>query len=246
LNLVIDVGNSRVKLAVFDGSKLLSNTALPVLTQQAVLDFIQPIPQKVRHVMLSSVGDAFTELDDFFKGCFTHFFHLSADLAMPVTLQYQSPKTLGMDRLAAVVGGQVLFPNSNVLVIDAGSCITYDFIDAASNYQGGGISPGLQMRFKALHTFTGRLPLIDWKMNDQIDLIGNDTKTSMLSGVMNGLNCEIEGVVERYKKRYNNLQVVATGGDWQHFEFLSKKSIFANPNLVLIGLNELLRYNIEE
>jgi type III pantothenate kinase len=233
-------------MAVFNGNDLLAQTTVAELNKQAVLDFIQPIPQKVRHVLLSSVNAPHAELDAFFTGCFQHFIRLSAEVKLPIQLKYKSPQTLGMDRLAAVVAANSLFPNTNLLVIDAGSCITYDFIDANANYLGGGISPGLTMRFKALHTFTGRLPLIDWKLNDQTDLIGIDTESSIVSGVVHGFRNEIEGTIAHYQKRYNDVKVIATGGDVKGFEFLTKKSIFANPNLVLIGLNELLRHNIED
>ena len=246
LNLVIDVGNSRTKLAVFDQHQLTSSVAISELTKEEVLEFIKTIPEKVKNVMLSSVGKEFPELDSFFTGCFDHFLTLSHKLSLPIEMEYETPETLGMDRLSAVVGAKSIFPETDLLVIDTGTCITYDFISASGKYTGGGISPGINMRFQALHNFTGRLPLIDWKNDKEIDLIGSNTQNAMKSGVWNGVLAELDGIIARYECNHPALKVVVTGGDSKIFDFVSKKSIFADPNLVLFGLNKLLRYNIEK
>ena len=246
LNLVIDVGNSRTKLAVFNDNHLTSSTAIQELTKEEVLSFIKPIPEKVKNVMISSVDKNFPELDSFFNGCFDHFLQLSHELSLPIQMEYETPETLGMDRLSAVVGARSHFPDADILVIDAGTCITYDFISKTGKYLGGGISPGVNMRFNALHNFTGRLPLIDWKNDEKIDLIGNNTQNAMKSGVLNGVIAELEGIITEYECNHPALKIVVTGGDSKIFDFVSKKSIFADPNLVLLGLNKILRYNIEK
>ena len=147
-----------------------------------------------------------------------------------------------MDRIASACGAFQLFPRENTLSIDAGTCITYEFTDADGNYRGGGISPGLNMRFKAVHTFTAKLPLISAKQN--APLVGNTTETSIQSGVINGLIAEIDGIIDRYQREFGAVRVILCGGDTRFFENQLKASIFASPELVLIGLNSILNYNV--
>jgi type III pantothenate kinase len=147
-----------------------------------------------------------------------------------------------MDRIAGVCGAIQLFPGSNNLVIDAGTCITYDFVDEMAQYHGGGISPGLNMRFKAVHTFTAKLPLVSAKAG--VDLIGTTTETSIQSGVINGLLSEIEGTIGRYAVKFPGLKVILCGGDAGFFENQLKATIFAVPDLVLFGLNSILIHNV--
>ncbi len=147
-----------------------------------------------------------------------------------------------MDRLAGVCGAIELFKETDTLVIDAGTCITYDFVDKQKNYFGGSISPGLKMRFKAVHTFTAKLPLVD--SANAVGLIGDSTESSIQSGVINGMIAEIEGIIMRYQDKYPGLRVILCGGDTAFFENKLKASIFAAPDLVLIGLNSILIYNV--
>ena len=144
--------------------------------------------------------------------------------------------------MACAVGANFLFPNQNVLAIDAGTCITYDFTDKKSNYWGGGISPGLMMRFNALNTFTAKLPLVVPLGNPA--LIGNSTETAIQSGVVNGVTAEMDGIINRYEQKYPGLRVILTGGDGPFFENRLKASIFASPDLVLLGLNSVLIHNV--
>ena len=159
---------------------------------------------------------------------------------LPVTIAYRTPSTLGRDRLAAVCGAHQLFPKSPCLVIDAGTCITFDLVDAAGNYPGGSISPGLNIRLKAMHTFTGKLPLQEWE--DPEDFIGDSTRNSMLQGVKQGLIGEAERQIRLYEARYPDLRILLSGGDSGFFEKHLKKDIFAAPYLVLIGLNAIQHY----
>jgi type III pantothenate kinase len=163
-------------------------------------------------------------------------------LPVPVTNGYATPETLGMDRLAAVVGATALHPGRPCLVVDLGTCITYDLVDAAGYYHGGGISPGLRMRFRAMHTFTARLPLIE--PEPHAALIGTSTRTAMQSGVVNGLVAELEGMMSRYGAQFPPLTTILCGGDALFFETQLKGIIFVVPELVLLGLNRILLYNV--
>ena len=154
---------------------------------------------------------------------------------------YETPETLGYDRMAAVVGANEQFPHRDILVIDAGTCITYEFIDSKGQYHGGNISPGMQMRFKALHQFTGRLPLVD--TNGRKLPMGRDTETAIRAGVMKGMEYEISGYIESMKHKYPELLVFLTGGDDFSFDSSVKSIIFADRFLVLKGLNRILNYN---
>ncbi|MDA9313033.1 type III pantothenate kinase, partial [Vicingaceae bacterium] len=156
-----------------------------------------------------------------------------------------SPDTLGKDRIAAVAGAQGQFPNQNTLVIDAGTCVTYDFLTAEGDYLGGAISPGVQLRLQAMNDYTSKLPLLKWEGADNPQSIGDTTITSMLSGAVNGLISEMRGFIESYEKQYKSLKIVITGGDSNFFVKELKNGIFADPNLVLKGLNDILIYNGE-
>ena len=169
------------------------------------------------------------------------FLPLTFQTPTPFKNLYQTPSTLGKDRIAAVAGAFSLYPNRNVLVIDAGTCITYDFLTDKGEYLGGGISPGIRMRFKAMHTFTGKLPLIE---PDEYDgLIGRSTRESMLSGVYNGVISELNGLISLYQEQFGDIMVIITGGDHEFLHNKLKISIFAAPDLVLLGLNEIFDYN---
>jgi type III pantothenate kinase len=168
---------------------------------------------------------------------------LNRDLSLPIALTYHTPDTLGADRIAGSVAANALFSNSNVLKIDFGTCITYDFVNANNELEGGAISPGMMMRFKALHNYTARLPLIDPMQFNTYPLTGTDTAHSILSGVMNGIKNEVAGIIKEYEARLGKLNVVATGGDSGLFVTLLKSEIFARPYLVLEGLNIILNNN---
>jgi len=160
---------------------------------------------------------------------------------VPLKNKYHTPATLGYDRLAGAVGASKLFPGKDALVVDMGTCINYECVTAAGEYLGGAISPGMRMRFRALHEFTGKLPLINDHFQPE-SFVGQDTTTSLLSGVMNGILQEVDGVIAQYRLRYNDLQVILTGGDADYFGKYLKNQIFAQPDLVLLGLLEILHF----
>ena len=174
------------------------------------------------------------ESDNFFK-------FLSSSTNLPFTNKYGSPVTLGTDRIALISAATLNFPNRNVLVIDAGSCITYDFINSENEYLGGGISPGLHMRYKALNSFTANLPELEPKLPDNI--IGNNTASSIHGGVIYGVLYEIDGFIDVYKSNYDDLTIILTGGDADFLRDSLKNDIFANSNFLFEGLNLILEHN---
>jgi len=238
--LVVDIGNSRTKVAIFDDNKLIKNEVAEHLNAGQLRDYLKE--GTIQQSIISSVKDEIEDLEDVLIGQ-TDYIRFSAKLNSGINNYYKSPETLGLDRLAVVIGAMALYPRKNCLVIDLGSCITYDAVDKNGVYKGGSISPGLNMRLRAMHELTGRLPLIS--LADFDGLEGNNTQTSMLSGVVNGTFSEISGFIERYKEQYSELQVILCGGDANFFDTRLKNSIFAHtlktePDLVLIGLNEVI------
>jgi type III pantothenate kinase len=237
MNLVVDYGNSAAKVGIFDHQNLMQKHTFP--TADSVKDFFLQTPAE--NIIVSSVNADATEILSWAKQASKKFI-LHHTLPLPIRNLYATPATLGADRLAGVCGAQQLFPLEPCLVIDAGTCITYDLIDKDGNYHGGSISPGLMMRFRAVHTFTAKLPLVT--PNENIPLIGTSTETSIQSGVVNGMLTEIEGIISQYTKKFGDVRVILCGGDALFFENQLKASIFASPELVLIGLNSILNYNV--
>ncbi len=235
--IAIDSGNTYAKVGWFDQEKLVRFQARLVWK-----DLIEEIRlSKPDHIVFSSVSYTVTELKSAL-GVDIPILELSPQTPLPIRKNYDTPETLGADRVAAAVGAQVLYPNEDLLIIDMGTCITYDFLEHTGSFEGGIISPGLRMRFNAMHTFTKRLPQLEPEAIP--DLIGKSTKGAMESGVMNGVLAEIEGIIERYRHISPNLSVIMCGGDTTFFESSLKPSIFVVPELVLIGLNRILRYNV--
>ena len=190
------------------------------------------------------IQEAFGRIDDSIINILkesTNLLLVSNQLKIPFKNLYKSKNTLGQDRLALVSAAAFNFPNENVLIVDVGSCITYDFKNNNNEYLGGGISPGISMRFKSLNTFTSNLPLIDF---DNIHkLIGNNTKNSINSGVINGTISEINGIIQQYCEEFKNIRIILTGGDSNFLLKRIKNSIFADQNFLLVGLNKLLEDN---
>lgn len=236
MNAVIDAGNTRAKAGIFSGKDLKEKFTFDSIDQ--LKDFLTK--NSFDNVLISSVGISAIELAESAKVKDLSI-TLSHVLPLPIKIQYATPHTLGVDRIAAACGAKELFPEQNTLVIDVGTCINYEFVDAQANYHGGAISLGIEMRFKAMHKFTSRLPLVS--LSKEADLIGNSTESCMQSGVINGILGELEGMIYRYQEKYPELMVVLCGGDAPLFENRLKPTIFAAPDLVLTGLNRILRYN---
>jgi type III pantothenate kinase len=236
MNLVIDYGNSSAKVGIFNEQILVSQHVFPSL--EKLKDFIQN--SSAEHFLISSVTADPKIISEWANA--NRKFILHHTLPVPIQNRYATPNTLGVDRLAGVCGAQYLFPNENCLVIDAGTCITFDIIDKSKNYLGGSISPGLNMRFQAVNTFTAKLPLVH--PEDQVELIGNSTERCIQSGIINGILAEIDGLINQYHEKFSDLRVILCGGDTVFFENNLKASIFAVPDLVLSGLNSILIYNV--
>jgi type III pantothenate kinase len=237
MNVAIDLGNTRIKIGIFDGQEL---------RQKRVIEKTEDLADALKNfssgnIIISSVNADPREVALWAKG-FERVFIMTSTLPVPIRIHYTTPQTLGVDRIAATVGAFDLFPGRDCLIINCGTCVTYDFLDRQSLYLGGGISPGLKMRFKAMHEHTARLPLVS--PLDNPPLVGADTISCMQSGVVWGMVEEIDGIIRRYEEKFPDLQVILTGGDSQFFENKLKASIFAGPELVLRGLNRILLYNI--
>lgn len=240
MNLAIDLGNTSAKIGFFEGE-----TAIKVYSKLAEKDILTYIKEyNPTQAIICSVSQDPVPLQQQLQLLIPTVYVLTHQLPLPLCLHYDTPHTLGTDRIAAVAGAKALYPQKNCLVIDIGTCITYDFADEQNNYWGGSISPGLYMRLKALHTFTARLPLLEPEAN--VPLTGTNTKDAILSGVINGIVAEIRGIIEEYHKKFNNFYVIFCGGDSPFFESKIKESIFVVPELVLIGLNRILRHNVSK
>ena len=238
MNLTLDIGNTQAKLAVFD-DKLLEHCSFDVkFIDNKIGDLLILFPEIINLIVCSVIKIDF----NFEKYNFKNIHFVSKKSNLPFKNLYNTKNSLGNDRLALVSRASIKYPNKNVLIIDLGSCITYDFINENNQYIGGSISPGLNMRFKSLNEFTSNLPLI--KLINKPIFIGSNTQESINSGVLNGVINEIEGFIGQYSSKYKNLTVILTGGD---SDFLSKRlkiSIFANQNFLLEGLNDLIKLNI--
>ena len=237
--LIIDFGNTFAKIAVFQRDKVIRLQTTDRVNTQLLQDLKNSF--HLEHAIISSVTTIPDEVINYLQSQFL-LIQLNHNTAVPIDNLYQTPETLGNDRLAAVVAATALHPGKNCLVIDAGTCITYDIIDKDKNYFGGSISPGIALRFRALNTFTKRLPLVTHRNFE--GLTGATTEESIQSGVLNGITLEIDGIIGQYSTSYPGLKILITGGDMNFFAKNLKSNIFAVPNLVLIGLNKILEFNV--
>lgn len=237
MNLIIDQGNTNIKFFYFSSNKIKKKIILPTKT----VDFNFLELKKVNKIIYSTVSGYIEKLKKIIINK-THIF-FSATTPLPIRSEYQS-KTIGLDRLAAVVGATKLYSKKNILIIDVGSAVTYDFINDKKIYKGGNISPGLKLRYKSLNDYTKNLPLFTPQQNNI--LMANNTKDAIIAGVQNGLLFELEKYIENIGYSKTNFIAIITGGDANFFEKKIKYPIFAQPNLVAIGLNEILNYNTEE
>jgi type III pantothenate kinase len=249
-NLVVDIGNAAVKLAVVDGGAVVDKRV------DGSASFGEGRAFLARHSGISrSIISSVRREDDavatLVRSLLPNAVALTCATPLPIRNLYASPETLGNDRLAAAVGGSFLFPGHNVLVVDAGTAITYELVSERGEYLGGNISPGVALRFKALHVFTGRLPLCG--ITDDYSSPGSSTQEAITAGVLNGVLYEVGVNIEQFSVKYSNLKVVFTGGDADFLAKRVKKPIFANcdvvyhleHDLVLIGLNRILEHYAE-
>ena len=243
MNLVIDIGNTRTKVAVFHRGEVLITIPFDHI-EVSHIELLKREYEELNKVIVSSVKDYPEELRAYLQTGFETFIELDATTPLPIENCYQTKETLGKDRIAAVVGAYDLYPDTNILVIDAGTAITYDILTAEGKYLGGNISPGLEMRFKALNHFTGKLPKVE--QADQNKLFGTSTDEAIRAGVQNGTVYEADTTISAFKEFYNNLKVIITGGDAEFFDNKLKNSFFVHFNLTSLGLNRILEHNGEK
>lgn len=237
MNLAIDHGNTRIKAGVFEKTNLIQHFTFE--DSNVYNEWLEG--NEFENAIVSSVARSTENILDKINSNGKKIF-MSQSTPFPIVIKYSTPLTLGLDRIAAACGALDTLPDQHCLVIDLGTCINYEFVDAQANYYGGAISPGVKMRFKAMHTFTARLPLVNFVENSP--LIGNSTESCMQSGVVNGVLAELEGIIDRYQKKYPTMGVILSGGDAPLFENKLKHPIFVAPNLVLSGLNKILLHNV--
>ncbi|WP_298115927.1 type III pantothenate kinase [Flavobacterium sp.] len=238
--LAIDVGNTQIKSAVFEHNTLLQKEIISYSDWKNILKNILKNFPKIENIVVSSVGKLdktdFLELKDG-----VNVFFVSREIVFPFKNKYETPNTLGIDRMVLSAGAVLQFPKQNRLIIDAGTCITYDFVDENDNYLGGAISPGIRLRYESLHNYTAKLPLLVKDNPEQS--VGNSTTQSIHSGVINGISFEIDGFINSILEKNDNFIIILTGGDSEFLAKRLKNTIFANSNFLLESLNQIFQYN---
>jgi type III pantothenate kinase len=242
MNLVIDIGNSRTKFSIFNPAGMMLTVTDNNFGPSSITMLLSEFPGLDRAI-LSSTREYSPELKESLHSGFKIFIELNENTPVPLKNCYKTPETLGKDRLAAAVGANFLYPMTNLLIIDAGTALTFDLVTEEAEYLGGNISPGLAMRFKALNNFTGKLPLIQG--HEKFPFWGDTTETAIRAGVQNGVLFEADAYIDHFKKIYKKIEVIFTGGDAKFFESKLKNSFFVHSNLISSGLNRILEYNAE-
>jgi type III pantothenate kinase len=237
MNLAIDLGNTTTRLYLFNGTRRIGKELIVNITAQLLEEFMDE--HLVHYSILSAVDDVEEGIAEVLHAK-TDFIMLSGRTPLPIANLYSTPDTLGPDRIANAVAAATLYAGKNVLVIDAGTCIKYDFVNYKNEYLGGSISPGFRMRLDAMHQFTGRLPKLEPMYASGI---GVDTKSSMMTGAFSGIVQEMNGFIHDYSKHFDSMVVILTGGDLRYFAEELNFPIFAEPDLTGIGLNEILQFN---
>lgn len=242
MNLAIDIGNSFAKAAVFEKGQLVETFQ----SAKNDPDFIKPVltayPQIDSAIMTSSQPES-ESVENQLKKLMKYYIRFRPDVAVPIKNMYETPASLGSDRLAAAVGAHSTYPESDVLIVDFGTAITIDVVTKGGEFLGGNISPGATTRFRALHDYTTTLPLLS--LPEETQLIGGSSAQAIEGGVVNGILFEIEGYISRLSEKYDGLRVIFTGGDGNYFAKKLKNTIFATCDLVVLGLNTILEYNAD-
>ena len=238
--LAIDVGNTQIKLAVFEQNNIKIQKIVSLSSWKIEVQNILDFNDLIDNIIVSSVGNLYeNEFKNITSKAKLNF--ITANSKFPFINSYTTPNTLGADRMVLAAGATLLFPNQNRLVIDAGTCVTYDFVDSDNVYHGGAISPGIKLRYESLHNYTAKLPLLSTEYPDEI--IGNSTLQSIHSGIINGIIFEIDGFISSIMDNNDNFIIILTGGDAEFLAKRLKNTIFANPNFLLESLNQTFQYN---
>ena len=241
MHLVIDQGNTTIKVALFSGEGIPDRIEqIPRLSRTYIDKLLSAYP--ISSCIYSSVAHTATDMMAYLQSQISHFYYFTPDTPLPVIIDYRSPKTLGSDRIAAVIGARAEAPDRDILVIDAGTCITYDMITATGHFLGGNIAPGIKMRLRSMNKFTEKLPVVE--KNGDTPLLGYDTETAMRSGAILGACYEIEGYISSLRQEYPELLIFLTGGDAFLLADKLKTSIFVDDCIVLKGLNRILYHNV--
>ena len=238
MNIAIDIGNTRTKIGLFEDNELalvFYYTNNDEINLKKIL-----LENEINKAIISSTIDIPTNILNELQAIQT-FIQLDETTKLPFENNYSSKNTLGKDRLALIAAATAQYPNQNNLVIGCGTCITFNFVNINNQFLGGSIHPGLKMRLQAMHTFTGKLPLVP--LENGIDLIANDTKSNLQTGVLYAATKEIDGMIDEYLVKFPEMNIIITGGDSVLLDYRLKNQIFAIPNFTLIGLNHILEYN---
>ena len=241
VNLIVEQGNSSTKVAVVKDWKVVASFVYRVFNKDVLASLFRSYP--LDKGIFSTVTAVDEDVVAYLESHLSRFVFFDSQVKLPIAIEYKTPATLGKDRIAAVVGAYHYQPGRNLLVIDAGTCITYEVVEAAGRYIGGNISPGMTTRFKALEHYTSKLPYVE--ETDDVPCIGQSTEEAIQAGVVNGIVYEMDGFIEQMKQKYPDIFVFLTGGHSFYFERRLKNSIFADINLVMTGLNRILEYNVE-
>ena len=239
MNLVVDIGNNFFKLGIFENSNLVfsffdKNDKIDVEIEKIIRSY-----SKITSALISNVSSI--KINDILNKLNIKIYELDSTFIFPFKLNYKTPESLGNDRLALAAAATILFPNSNNLVIDAGTCITIDFIDNNNHFIGGSISPGVKMRYDSLNHYTANLPLL--KNENNFNYPGDSTNASIHAGIIGGVSNEINGFIKQINSRNDKVNVILTGGDAKILSKTLKINIFANQNFILEGLNSILNLN---
>ena len=239
MNLCIDIGNSFIKLAIIDKGEILHKDVVKKLYVRELNLLREKF--NFRNVIVGASGHLPKTLIRHLQNNY-HLLILDSDTNLPIKIAYETPSTLGRDRIAGVVGANWIFKGEANCVIDIGTCITYDLIDKNGTYLGGNISPGVKLRLKSMNDYTARLPLVERGTLDE--LIGKNTKQALQNGATLGTLLEIESFIDRISEKYSKINIILTGGDAIFFGESINSKIFVKPNLVLFGLNEIMNFNV--
>ncbi|MCQ2335805.1 MAG: type III pantothenate kinase [Paludibacteraceae bacterium] len=242
MNLTLDIGNSRTKVCVFDGDEIAFSECYTTLKTEILESLANQF--QIENAIICAVAFYNDDLLQWLNSHINRVVVLGSDTPLPIKNEYATPETLGLDRIASVIGAYKQKHGYPLLVIDAGTAITYDFLSADGVYRGGNIAPGAVTRFRSLNAYTDKLPLVSLNEKRRNSLLGTDTRSAILDGVIYGIIFEIEGYIASLKEKNPDLQVFFTGGDAIFFENYIKNSIFVVSNLNAIGLNEILTYNL--
>jgi len=240
MNLIVDVGNTLIKLAVFENGQLVEKRICAKANFFEDVESLMKAFPRLSHGIISSVGSFNKENYERLRTLLP-MVELSHECYLPFINAYKSPATLGVDRIALVSAAAIQFPDENVLIIDAGSCITYDVLNNENVYEGGAISPGMRLRYKAMNDHTDKLPLL--VARGPKNIVGNTTEESMHIGVIEGITREIDGFIDAYIEKYDTLTIIFTGGDAEMLRDRLKNDTFANSNFLLEGLQNILELN---